>query len=100
MNWRLYIESRKARLLQIVAAVAAMILFFTAVSHFQTKPKDKTTHRSEKYTEEYGCGVHVEVRNLVRIPHISIFNQITAVPCPQRLFISFHLSYSVFAAKM
>ncbi|KAH7619977.1 hypothetical protein Ndes2526B_g05224 [Nannochloris sp. 'desiccata'] len=61
MNYRLYFESRKGRLLQIVAAVAAVIIFFISVSHFQTGSKNKATHKSNNiYLEEYGCGVHVE----------------------------------------
>jgi hypothetical protein len=63
MNYRLYFESRKGRLLQIAAAVAAVILFFISVSHFQTGSTNKrTTHTPNIYLEEYGCGVHVEVR--------------------------------------
>jgi hypothetical protein len=68
MNLRLYLQSRKGRLLQIVAAVAAVILFFTFVSHSQTAAADNTTHSTNAYLEEYGCGVHVEVRLLYPNP--------------------------------
>lgn len=62
MNYLLFFESRKGRLLQIIAAVATVILFFISVSHFQTGSTNKKTRRSNIFLEEYGCEVHVEVR--------------------------------------
>jgi hypothetical protein len=101
MNWQLYINSRKGRLLQIVAAVAAVIIFFTAVSQFQTGDGDTTTHRSNVYLEEYGCGVHVEVRFLLHFLH---FFSNTHRPAFSKLFLTIYfllpILYSAFAAKM
>jgi hypothetical protein len=73
MNWRLYLQSRKGRLLQIVAAVAAVIIFFISVSHFKTGAGNKTGHTSDGYLKEYGCGVHVEVIFTLNFPPFLFF---------------------------